>query len=466
MPERMLSARIAARCSASLRGLDEQRVGDLGEQLRLAACASPRGADRRVRVRRVALAQRARLARRAPGRRARARPAAACRARRAARPRTSRRAAARRAARRAAASPRSPSEEASASPASARKLLAQRRLVLLGDVLDHVDGQHLAGLVLQRRRLGQEPVQLAGRAVDALRQQRLGRLARGSRARPGSSSVADRPAVRVADLEALGELAGLGGQHGVHAGQAEQRRRRLVGVLDAAAASWTVTASASAPRMPSSRRWVAVQPVDELRVGEREAGAADQQLGERQLVARRSAARSARRRARARRAARRSGASGSAIVQRRRERSISRRSSSSWTIALAQPLVELGELAALAAQRARRSGRGRRAGSTPRASSQPSSSSRSGPSTRAASRRTPPPGGEHVDPGRVGDVGHEQVDQPPQRLVDVGGAVGDPRGVGEQVQLAALGSAARAGGDRGLALARRPRRRSPSRRPP
>ena len=252
----------------------------------------------------------------------------------------------------------------------------------------------------------------------------------------------------------------------MHPRQPEQRGRRRVGVLDPAALALDgdrLRQRAEDAVQPPLRGG---QPADELRVREREPGASDQQLRERQIggavAPSRAADRRRRERPAARRSARAAAPSSSAAARapsaggRRRRRARSRRRSRSSSSASWLPSPRSTRVVG---ERSTRS-------AAPRASSQASSSSRSGPSARAASRRGPPAGLQQVDPGGVGEVGDEQADQPPQRLVDVRRAVRDPRRVAEQAQLAPLGLGGGARGDRGLALARDPGRRSPSRRRP
>ena len=231
MPDRMLERADRRQVLLVLRGLDEQLVRDLGDQHRLARPHHGVAAHRRVRLRRVALAQRARqLDPRRVGVRQRDLPQRAAVVGQLDRapvghPRDRER--------------RDPLQRLLVGERRrerlaglGQELLAQRGLALLGDVLDHVHREDLALLVLQRRRLRQQPAQLAGGAVDAPRQQRLGELA-ADHARAREVGLVERPAVRVADLEAPGQLARLRGEDRVHARQAEQPRGRLVGVLDA-----------------------------------------------------------------------------------------------------------------------------------------------------------------------------------------------------------------------------------------
>jgi threonine dehydrogenase-like Zn-dependent dehydrogenase len=114
-------------------------------------------------------------------------------------------------------------------PGLGEEALAQLGVLGDGDVLDDVDGQPGAVRLLRQRRLGEQPVRLAGVLPDAAREQLLRLLALHQ---PPAGQVLDghRTAVLVQHREVLGELAWLRRQHLVDVLAAEQLRRRGVRV--------------------------------------------------------------------------------------------------------------------------------------------------------------------------------------------------------------------------------------------
>jgi hypothetical protein len=298
-------------------------------------------------------------------------------------------------------------------------------------------------------------VELAGRLVDALGEERWRGLA-AQDAVAGQLLDRHRAAVGVADVEAVRELAGRGGEHGVHVREAEELGRRLIGVRHPALGVLHGDGLGQRPEdavEPALRRG---QPVDQLGVGEREAGAADQQLGERELRRPVAAARAAD--SHAERAERPAGG---------RERDRHRPAQAGLLQVppvlvvvdhrLAQPRGQLRELGPLAAQRAGR----RRQLDARELAARHQPARQLLPVIAVELRRQPPRRAvvvDHVDPRGVRDGGHEEADEPAQRLVDVGRPVGDPRRLGEQEQLAPLRLGRGAGGVAGVALPRGPHR--------
>ena len=147
------------------------------------------------------------------------------------------------------------------------------------------------------------------------------------------------------------------------------------------------------------------------------------------------------------------GASGMAIVQRRPDWSRNRRVLLVVDHGVAQVAGELGELGALAAQRA---GRGR--AREPLGGAAPHDPHRELLGVRPVDARREPARravrSDHVDPRGIRHPGHEHLDEPRQRLLHVGGAVGDPRRLAQQQQLAPLDLERVPRGVRRLALTR------------
>ena len=249
--ERMPIARIASSCSGSVDRLLEHLVGDVAEQLGRAAAQDRGHAGRGVRVRRVAAAQilgHRDLGRVGVGERDLLDAALAVRQVDGAPVRQPRHGELRDALQRLLVVERGGEQL----PGLGEEALAQLGLLGVRDVLDDVD-REVAPLILEQRRLGQQPVGAPGLAVDAAREQR-GRGLAGHEAAAGEVLDLDRRAVLLGDREAGRELAGARGGDvvGRRRGRAAAPRRRWRR-SSGPASSWTVTASASEPRTPSRR---------------------------------------------------------------------------------------------------------------------------------------------------------------------------------------------------------------------
>ena len=107
--------------------------------------------------------------------------------------------------------------------------LAKLGVLGVGDVLDDVDRQPLAGRLARERRLGEHPVRLAGVVAEAAGEQRRPLLAT-EQAAAGEVVERDRRAVLVGHREVLGQLAGRRGHHLLDAPATQQVGRGLVGV--------------------------------------------------------------------------------------------------------------------------------------------------------------------------------------------------------------------------------------------